>query len=286
VVLPYAMAYTAPAAPAAMARIAEAMRVPDAVAGVHDLVSTFGGPTSLAELGFDRADIDRDAELATAKPYRNLREVTRDGVSALLEDAYGDQRPGGGTRFSRIELDQLTRTILASCDATPDPRLDELMTGTVMTLKRRDGSAVGGAPGRLPYDYARAAAPPDRKVEIERVAIVGRDLKPVEHATDRTDYGRAALRGAGTGARSGALLGRVFGLFSWLDPLLGDLRLTCRGVIVGVIVGVLVGLAMSASHVAPHNFHSTGSLEPRHDLVADADVADRALRLLRNGNQQ
>ena len=33
VVLPYAMAYTAPAAPAAMARIAEAMRVPDAAAG-------------------------------------------------------------------------------------------------------------------------------------------------------------------------------------------------------------------------------------------------------------
>jgi maleylacetate reductase len=194
VVLPYAMAYTAPAAPAAMARIAEAMRVRDAAAGVHDLMSTFGGPTSLAELGFDRADIDRVAELATAKPYPNLRGVTRDGVAALLEDAYVDQRPGGGTRFPRIELDQLTRTILASCDATPDVRLHELMTGTVMTLKRRHGSAVGGAPAACPN--------------------------------------------------------------------------------------------VSGSHVAPHNFHRADSLEPRHDFVADADVADPALRLLRNENQQ
>jgi alcohol dehydrogenase class IV len=119
VVLPYAMAYTAPAAPAALARIAKAMRAPDAAAGVHDLVSTFGGQTSLAELG---------------------------GVTASFDD------------------------------------------------------------------YARAEAPPDRN---ERVAIVGRDLKPAEHVTDRADYGWAA-----------------------------------------------------------------------HDLVADADVADRPLRLLRNGNQQ
>ncbi|MBV8178796.1 MAG: iron-containing alcohol dehydrogenase [Mycobacterium sp.] len=106
------MAYTAPAAPTALARMAEVMRVPDAAAGVHDLVFTFGGPTWLAELGFDRADIDRVAELATAKPYPNPREVTRDGVGALLGDAYAGQRPGGGIRFPRTELEQLTRTVL------------------------------------------------------------------------------------------------------------------------------------------------------------------------------
>jgi hypothetical protein len=120
VVLPYAMAYTAPAAPATMARIAKAMRAPDAAAGVHDLVSTFGGQTSLVELGRVCAGFD---------------------------------------------------------------------------------------------DYARADTPRDRNVEIERVTIVGRDLKPVE----------------------------------------------------------------------PHNLHRLGSLEPRYDLVADADVVGRALRLPRNG---
>ena len=101
VVRPYAMAYTAPAAPAAMARIAQAMRVPCVAARAHDLVFTRGGPTSLAELGFDRADIDRVAELATAKPYPHPRDVTRDGVAALLEDACAGQLPGGGARFPR-----------------------------------------------------------------------------------------------------------------------------------------------------------------------------------------
>ena len=92
VVLPYAMAYTAPAAPAAMARIAKAIRVSDAAAGVPDLVSTVGGPTSLAELGFDRAGIDRIAGLTTAKPYLNSPEVTRDLVADVAGSATALQR--------------------------------------------------------------------------------------------------------------------------------------------------------------------------------------------------
>ncbi|HEU4360737.1 MAG TPA: maleylacetate reductase and hydroxyquinol 1,2-dioxygenase domain-containing protein [Mycobacterium sp.] len=131
VVLPHAMAYNASAAPEAMARIAEAMRVPDAAAGVFDLVSTLGGPTSLDELGFAREDIDTAAGLATAKPYPNPRKLTRDGVTGLLADACVGARPGGGTRFPRLELDAMRQTVLASFDATPDPRLRELMTGLV-----------------------------------------------------------------------------------------------------------------------------------------------------------
>ncbi|MEZ0365917.1 maleylacetate reductase and hydroxyquinol 1,2-dioxygenase domain-containing protein [Mycobacterium sp. pUA109] len=131
VVLPHAMAYNAPASHDAMTRIAEAMRVPDAPAGVFDLVSTFGGPTSLADLGFDRADIGRAAQLAVARPYPNPREVTGDGIATLLEGAHAGRRPGGGTGFPRIRLDQLTRTVLASFDATFDSRLHALMTGLV-----------------------------------------------------------------------------------------------------------------------------------------------------------
>jgi maleylacetate reductase len=131
VVLPYAMAYNSPAAPEAMARIAAAMRVPDAAAAVFDLIADFGGPTSLAELGFDVADIGRAAEAATAKPYPNPREVTREGIASLLEDACSGRRPSGGNRFPRGELDRLTATVLASFDDTPDPRLHQLMTGLV-----------------------------------------------------------------------------------------------------------------------------------------------------------
>src|SRR5574337_379289 len=129
--LPYTMAYNASAAPAVMARIADAMRVPDAPAGVFDLVSTLGGATSIAELGFARDDIGHAAELATAKPYPNPREVTRAGIAALLDSACAGRRPGGGTRFPRRELDAMTRTVLASFADTPDPRLHRLITGIV-----------------------------------------------------------------------------------------------------------------------------------------------------------
>ncbi|GAA4480717.1 maleylacetate reductase [Rhodococcus olei] len=96
VVLPHAMAYNAPAVPDVMARIADAMGVPDAPGGLYDLVAGLGGPTSLAEFGFTRADIGRAAELATATPYPNPRPVTADGIARLLTDAHDGRRPGGG----------------------------------------------------------------------------------------------------------------------------------------------------------------------------------------------
>ena len=93
VVLPHAMAYNAPAAASAMERIADAMGVPDAAAGVFDLVASLGGPLSLTELGFDTESIPRACELATAKPYPNPRPVTPSGIGGLLADATSGSRP-------------------------------------------------------------------------------------------------------------------------------------------------------------------------------------------------
>ena len=87
VVLPYAMAYNEPAAPAAMSRIAEAMRSDHAPTAVQSLVRELGGPTSLREIGFVEADIGRAADLAVARAYPNPREVTRSGITALLHHA-------------------------------------------------------------------------------------------------------------------------------------------------------------------------------------------------------
>lgn len=97
VVLPHAMAYNAPAAPGAMRRIAGALGVPDAPAGVFDLIKQANGPTSLRELGLGADDLGRAADLATASPYPNPRPLTRDGILALLEDAWHGVRPGTGT---------------------------------------------------------------------------------------------------------------------------------------------------------------------------------------------
>jgi maleylacetate reductase len=106
VVLRYVMAYNRPAVPEVMGRIADVMRVPDAAAGLPDLVATLGGPTSLGELGFRRGDVQRAAELAMSEPYPNPRAVTRDGIMELLDEALAGRRPGDGASFLHAELDR------------------------------------------------------------------------------------------------------------------------------------------------------------------------------------
>ena len=48
---------------------------------------------------------------------------------------------------------------------------------------------------------------------IERVAVVGRDLRVVEQITGRVGYAQAVLRGASGGAVTALLIGWVFGWF-------------------------------------------------------------------------
>ncbi|MEV1065685.1 maleylacetate reductase and hydroxyquinol 1,2-dioxygenase domain-containing protein [Streptomyces sp. NPDC050263] len=129
VVLPYAMAYNAPAAPEAMDRIARALGVPDAPAGVFDLVRRVGGPTSLRELGLAESDLDRAAELATAQPYPNPRELTRTGLDGLLRDAWQGRRPHGAP-----DLRALTDEVVASFAGCAAPRLRELLADLARTL--------------------------------------------------------------------------------------------------------------------------------------------------------
>jgi alcohol dehydrogenase class IV/protocatechuate 3,4-dioxygenase beta subunit len=128
VVLPHAMAYNAPAAEDAMRRIAGALGVADAPAGMADLVSSLGGPTSLRGLGLAASDLDRAAALAVAEPYPNPRETTEAGVSALLRDAWSGVRPAGPG--------DLTGQVVASFDKMPDRRTRQLLTDLVRHLHR------------------------------------------------------------------------------------------------------------------------------------------------------
>ena len=94
VVLPHAAAYNAEAAPEAMARVARALAVGSAPAGLFDLTRQSGAPVSLRELGMAEADLDRAADLAVADPYWNPRPIERDAVRRLLADAWHGRRPG------------------------------------------------------------------------------------------------------------------------------------------------------------------------------------------------
>ncbi len=95
IVLPHAVAYNAPAAPDAMARVAAALGVDgDAAAGLFDLATALGARTALRDLGMAAGDLDLAAQLATENPYDNPRPVERDGIRALLQDAFDGRRPG------------------------------------------------------------------------------------------------------------------------------------------------------------------------------------------------
>ncbi len=93
VLLPHSAAFNRDAAPAEMDVIAAAVGADDAPGGLFDLGVELGAPRSLAALGMREADLDRAAELVVEKPYANPRTVTREGVRAMLENAFRGERP-------------------------------------------------------------------------------------------------------------------------------------------------------------------------------------------------
>jgi maleylacetate reductase len=88
IVLPHAVAYNAEAAPEAMARVARALGAASAAQGLFDLAKSLGAPTALREIGMKEEDLDKAADIAVQNPYYNPRPVTREGIRALLQNAY------------------------------------------------------------------------------------------------------------------------------------------------------------------------------------------------------
>ncbi|MFI8073858.1 general stress protein [Streptomyces sp. NPDC086033] len=121
----------------------------------------------------------------------------------------------------------------------------------------------------------------DRGFPVERVAIVGQDVRLVEQVTGRMGLGGAALHGAASGALPGALIGWIFGLLNWLDPVVSGLLLALYGLVFGALVGALLGLLVHAAQRGRRDFASVSFMQPgRYDVVADDAVADEAVRLL------
>jgi alcohol dehydrogenase class IV len=93
IVLPHALRYNRNAAPEAMARIARALGVTDAPAGVYDLEKKLGLKMRLADLGFSEAEVPRAARIASDAPYANPAPVTYEGLVELLRRAQAGLRP-------------------------------------------------------------------------------------------------------------------------------------------------------------------------------------------------
>jgi maleylacetate reductase len=93
VILPHALAYNAPAAPEAMARLAAALGVANAAQGLYDLAGRLGAPRALSQLGMPRDGIDRAAALAMANPYWNPRALEEGALRALIARAWAGVPP-------------------------------------------------------------------------------------------------------------------------------------------------------------------------------------------------
>ena len=85
--LPHVVAFNTPAAPEAMARVADALGTSDAAAGLSDLNRVLGLTTSLRALGLRDGDVDRAAGIVVSSSYANPRIASRDEVRHLLRGA-------------------------------------------------------------------------------------------------------------------------------------------------------------------------------------------------------
>jgi maleylacetate reductase len=97
VVLPYVMAFNAPAAPEAAAALARALGADDPARALWDLAARLGSPRSLRDLGMAEGDIGQAVELAVASPYANPRPVDADDVDAVLRAAWAGLTPGSAS---------------------------------------------------------------------------------------------------------------------------------------------------------------------------------------------
>lgn len=100
VILPHAIAFNAPALPAEMARLADALGVPggSSAAALWDLAKASNVPTRLADLKGDdgllkREDLPGAARAAAEEITVNPRPVTEADLLDLLERAYEGVRP-------------------------------------------------------------------------------------------------------------------------------------------------------------------------------------------------
>ena len=93
VMLPHTVAYNAPAASDAMARVARALGAPHPAQRLFDLVRESGAPVSLRALGLPADSLDRAADLALSNPYWNPRPLERGALRALLDNAWHGRSP-------------------------------------------------------------------------------------------------------------------------------------------------------------------------------------------------
>jgi hypothetical protein len=127
----------------------------------------------------------------------------------------------------------------------------------------------------------------DNKFAVQRVAIVGNDLKAVERVTGRLSYPRVALSSALSGAWFGLFVGLILSLFANSDMV----STVPSSILLGAIFWLLFGVITYAFQRGKRDFTSTSQVvATSYDLLVEPSLAGEARRLLQqlpmNGQAQ
>jgi hypothetical protein len=131
-------------------------------------------------------------------------------------------------------------------------------------------------------DYESAQRAVDRLSDdgfpVEKLDVVGSDLRLVERVTGRLTRGRAAGAGALSGLWVGLLFGILLGLFTSGHSILA---VAVTGASLGVLWGAVFGFVAHASTKGQRDFSSVRQLVATHyDLVAREGTVHRARTML------
>ncbi|MGV9345672.1 maleylacetate reductase [Streptomyces spiralis] len=93
VVLPHVVAFNAPSAPRAMARVGTALSAADPATGLYEFTGRLGVPRSLRELGMPESGIEAAADRVLENAYWNPRPVDRRAATGILTRAWRGAAP-------------------------------------------------------------------------------------------------------------------------------------------------------------------------------------------------
>ena len=112
---------------------------------------------------------------------------------------------------------------------------------------------------------------------VNKLSIVGSNLKTVERVTGKLTWGRVAL----AGAASGAWLGIFFGLLLVIFSPTTNMGFIFAAVLIGAGFGMLFGLVSYAINRRRRDFTSmTQVLASRYEVIVDPSLMHRARNLL------
>lgn len=112
---------------------------------------------------------------------------------------------------------------------------------------------------------------------VDKVSIVGSDLKSVERVTGKLTWGRVAL----AGAASGAWLGIFFGLLLLIFSPTVSYAFVIAAVLLGAGFGMLFGIVSYAINRRRRDYTSVMQvIATSYSVLVDSDLVNRARNLL------